>query len=74
MELCLAQSCPLCGHHSVFSVPPPARLNHDFLSSRGGERQSVCAARFNGELCFLLASALPEPAPNFLQPGSGLGK
>lgn len=54
-----AHSCPLCRHHSAFSVPPPARLNQDFLSSRGGERQSACAAHFNGELCFLLASALP---------------
>lgn len=69
----LAHSCPFPGSTACSQHPPwHSKLRFPFLPWRG--QQSACAECFNGEPCFLLASVCFEPAPNFLQPGSGLGK
>lgn len=65
---------PSSRQHSLFSVSPVTQINYIFLSCRG-EGGRLRAQRVSMEsLVFCWLQLGFEPAPNFLQPGSGLRK
>lgn len=65
---------PSSRQHSLFSVSPVAQINYIFLSSHGEGSclRAQCVSMESLVFCWLQLGF--EPAPNFLQPGSGLRK